>query len=68
MINYIKSKLFFARLKIELYKVLSHSEDYLEMFTKLAVASKNMTPEEVKSEFIKEFAGVVHDYIHRDDK
>ncbi len=68
MFNYIKSKLFFAKLKVELYKALSHSEDYFEMFTKLAIASKEMTPEEVKSEFFKEFAGVVHDYVHRDDK
>lgn len=68
MINYIKSKLFFAKLKVELYRVLSHSEDYMELFTKLAIASKDMTPEEVRSEFLKEFAGVVHDYIHRDDK
>jgi hypothetical protein len=68
MFNYIKSKLFFAKLKVELYKALSHSEDYLEMFNKLAIASKNMSPEELKSEFLKEFAGVVHDYIHRDDK
>jgi len=67
MINYIKSKLFFAKLKVELYKALSHSEDYMELFTKLAIASKDMTPEEVKSEFFKEFAGVVHDYVHRDD-
>ncbi len=68
MFNYIKSKLFFARLRVELYKALSHSEDYLEMFTKLAIASKDMTPEEVKSEFLKEFAVVVHDYVHKDDK
>jgi len=68
MINYIKSKLFFAKLKVELYKALSHSEDYLELFTKLAIASKDMTPDEVKNEFFKEFAGVVHDYVHRDDK
>lgn len=65
--NYIKSKIFFTKLKMELYKALSHSEDDLEMFTKLAIASKDMTPEEVKSEFFKEFAGVVHDYVHRDD-
>lgn len=65
--DYVKSKLFFMMLKVELYKTLSHSEDYLEMFTKLAIASKDMTPEEVKSEFLKEFAGVVHDYVHRDD-
>ncbi|WP_395546697.1 MULTISPECIES: hypothetical protein [unclassified Lacrimispora] len=68
MINYIKSKLFFAKLKVELYKALSHSEDYLGLFTKLAIASKDMTPEEVKNEFFKEFAGVVHDYVHRDNK
>ena len=68
MINYIKSILFFAKLKIELYKALSHSEDYVEMFTKLAISSKDMTPEEVKSEFFKEFAGVVYDYVHKDDK
>ncbi len=67
MFNYIKSKIFFAKLKIELYKALSHSEDYIELFTKLAIASKDMTPEEVKSEFFKEFAGVVHDYLHRED-
>lgn len=67
MINYIKSKLFFAKLKIELYKALSHSENYMELFTKLAIASKDMTPEEVKSEFLKEFASVVYDYVHRDD-
>lgn len=67
MINYIKSKLFFAKLKVELYRVLSHSEDYMELFTKLAIASKDMTPEEVKSEFLNEFAGIVHDYVHRDD-
>lgn len=68
MLKYIKSKLFFAKLKMELYKALSHCEDYLEMFTKLAIASKDMTPEEVKNEFSKEFAGVVHDYVHKDDK
>ncbi len=68
MITYIKSKLFFMKLKMELYKALSHSEDYIELFTKLAIASKDMTPEEVKSEFLKEFAGVVHDYVHKDDK
>lgn len=68
MINYIKSIIFFAQLKVELYKALSHSEDYIELFTKLAVASKDMTPDEVKSEFFKEFAGVVYDYVHRDDK
>jgi hypothetical protein len=67
MITYIKSNLFFMKLKMELYKALSHSEDYIEMFTKLAMASKDMTPEEVKSEFLKEFAGVVHDYLHKGD-
>ena len=68
MINYIKSKLFFAKLKMELYKALSHSEDYMELFTKLAIASKDMTPEEVKSEFMQTFAGIVHDYVHTEDK
>lgn len=68
MITYIKSKIFFAKLKMEIYKALSHSDDYVEMFTKLAIASKDMTPEEVKSEFLKEFAGMVHDYVHTDDK
>lgn len=67
MITYIKSRLFFMKLKMELYKAFSHSEDYIELFTKLAIASKDMTPDEVKNEFFKEFAGVVHDYIHRDD-
>lgn len=67
MLNYIKSKLFYAKLKMEIYKALSHSDDYIEMFTKLAIAAKDMTPEEVKGEFLKEFAGIVHDYVHTED-
>ncbi|WP_333648334.1 hypothetical protein [Lacrimispora sp.] len=60
--NYIKSKIFFARLKMELFQAFSHSDDYMELLTKLAISAKDMTPEEVKVEFMKEFAGVVHDY------
>lgn len=68
MINYIRSKIFYARLKVEIFKAFSHSDDYIELFTKLAIAAKDMTPEEVKSEFLKEFAGIVHDYVHTEDK
>lgn len=67
MLNYIRSKIFYARLKVELFKAFSHSDDYIELFTKLAVAAKDMTPEEVKGEFLKEFAGIVHDYVHTED-
>jgi hypothetical protein len=68
MITYIKSKIFWAMLKIEIYKALSHSDEYVELFTKLAIAAKDMTPNEVKSEFMKTFAGIVHDYVHAEDK
>lgn len=68
MITYIKSKIFWAMLKVEIYKALSHGDDYIEMFTKLAIATKDMTPEEVKSEFMQTFAGIVHDYAHAEDK
>ncbi len=68
MITYIKSKIFWAMLKMEIYKALSHSDDYVELFTKLAISAKNMTPDEVKSEFMKTFAGIVHDYVHTEDK
>ena len=67
MLNYIKSKLFYAKLKVEIYKALSHSDDYVELFTKLAIAAKDMTPDEVKSEFMQTFAGIVHDYVHTED-
>ena len=67
MLNYIKSKLFFVKLKMEIYKALSHSDDYIEMFTKLAIAAKEMTPEEVKKEFLRELASVIHDSVHKDD-
>lgn len=66
--NYIKSKIFYMVLKVEIYKALNHSEDIVEMVTKLAIASKDMTPEEVKSEFMQTFAGIVHDYIHTEEK
>lgn len=66
MLNYIKSKLFYAKLKIEIYKAFSHSDDYVKMITKLAIACKDMTAEEVKAEFLKEFAGAVHDSVHKD--
>lgn len=68
MFTYIKSKLFYAKLKMEIYKALSHSDDYIEMFTKLAIAAKDMTPEEVKSEFMQTFAGIVHDSVHAEEK
>ena len=68
MLNYIKSKLFYAKLKMEIYKALSHSDHYIELFTKLAIAAKDMTPEEVKSEFMQTFAGIVHDYVHTEEK
>lgn len=66
--NYIRSKIFFANLKMELFKVLTHGDDYVEMFTKLAIAAKDMAPDEVKSEFMQMFAGIVHDYVHTEDK
>ena len=66
--NYIKSKIFYARLKVELFKAFSHCDDYIELLTKLAIASKDMTLEEVKSEFFKEFAGIVHDYVYTEEK
>ncbi|WP_099467736.1 hypothetical protein [Konateibacter massiliensis] len=68
MLTYIKSKLFYAKSKIEIFKALEHSEDYIGMLTKLAIASKDMTPEEVKKEFLKELAGAIHDDVHKDDK
>ena len=68
MLNYIKTKIFFVKLKMEIYKALSHSDNYVEMFTKLAIAAKDMTPEEVKVEFMQTFAGIVHDYIHTEEK
>lgn len=67
MFTYIKSKLFFAKLKMEIYKAFENSEDYINMFTKLAIASKDMTPDEVKKEFLNEFASVIHDSVHKDD-
>ena len=67
MLNYIKSKIFFASLKMELFKALSHSDDYIEMLTKLAIASKEMTPDDVKKEFLAELASVIHDSVHKDD-
>lgn len=66
MLNYIKSKIFYAKLKMEAYKALNHSEDYIAMFTKLAVASKDMTPEEIKKEFLTAFAGVIHESVQGD--
>lgn len=66
--NYIRSKIFYARLKVEIFKALSHGDDYIELFTKLAIAAKDMTPDEVKSEFMQTFAGIVHDYVHTEDK
>ncbi len=60
MLNYIKSKIFFAKLKIELYKAFSHSNDYIGMLTKLAVASKDMPPEEVKKELLSALANMIH--------
>lgn len=67
MFTYIKSKLFFAKLRIEIYKAFEHSEDYICMFTKLASASKDMTPDEVKKEFLNVLAGVIHDSVHNDN-
>lgn len=63
MLNYIKSKIFYAKLKMEAYKALNHSEDYIAMFTKLAVAANEMTPEEIKKEFLTAFAGVIHESV-----
>lgn len=68
MLTYIKSKLFYAKLKVEIYKALSHSEDYIAMLTKLAIACKDMTPEEVKAEVLKEFAGAVHESVNKEKK
>lgn len=67
MITYIKSKLFYAKLKIEIFKAFSLSNAYIEMLTKLAIASKDMTADEVKKEFLKELAGIIHDSVHEDD-
>lgn len=68
MLNYIKSKIFFAKLKVELYKAFSHSKDYIEMFTKLAIASKDIPPEDVKKDFLSELAGMIHNSVDSDDE
>lgn len=68
MIKYFKMKLFMMQLKLALYDALAHSEDYITLFTKLAIASKDMEPDEVKKEFLKEFTGIIHDYVHKTDE
>jgi len=60
MIKWIKSKFFYHKLKMELFEALVNGDGYLDMFTKLATACKDMTPDDVKKEFLSALADKIH--------
>lgn len=67
LVDWIQSKFFYAILKVEIFLALKQSNAYIEMLTKLAIASKDMTADELKKEFLKELAGVIHNSVHKGD-
>lgn len=61
ILNYIKRKVFFYKLKVSLYEALNHGDELINLVTKLAIGCENCTPQELKDQFIKELAGFAHE-------
>ena len=60
MITWIRSKIFYAKLKKEIFKAFVHGDDWIKFLTNLAVAYKDATPEVIRKEFISALAEKVH--------
>lgn len=61
ILDWIGSKLFFAKLKIEIYRTAKHSDEWIKFATNLAIAYKDATPEEIRTELISAVAEKVHE-------
>ena len=66
MITWIRSKIFFAHLKKEIFKAFSHGDDWMKFLTNLAISYKNATPDEIRKEFVSALAGKVHDSVSKE--
>lgn len=66
IIDWIGSKLFYAKLKIEIYRTFKHGDEWIKFLTNLAIAYKDATPETIKKEFVGALAEKVHNDNSRD--
>lgn len=68
MIRWIKQKLFYAKIKREIFNAFEHGDEFFSMLNKLAISLKDATFEEVRHEFISALAGFAHEQAEKDRK
>lgn len=61
MITWIKQKLFYSKLKKQIFLALEHGDEWINMLTKLATSCKDMTPEDLRKEFMATLCETIHD-------
>lgn len=66
ILDWIGSKLFFAKLKIEIYRTAKHSDEWIKFATNLAIAYKDATPDDIRKDFIDAIATKVHEDNKKD--
>lgn len=60
MIKFIRRKIFYHQIKKAIFEAFEHGDEWINLITKLAVACKDMTPDDVKKEFISALAEKIH--------
>lgn len=66
ILDWIGSKLFYAKLKIEIFRTFKNGDDWLKFLNNLAIAYKDATPDEIRKEFVSALAGKVHDSVSKE--
>lgn len=59
--NFIMRKIFHHKIKKAIFETFNHADEWINMLTKLTVSVKDMTPEDVRKEFISALAEKIHE-------
>lgn len=66
IIEYIKMRLFYAKLKKELFRAFSHADEVIKFVTNFSIAYKDSTVDMINKDFMHELAGFVHEQAEKD--
>lgn len=61
IMNCIGYMVFKHKMKVAIFEAVNHGDEWITFVTKLAVAYKDTTPEEMRKDLIMDIAGKVHE-------
>lgn len=64
--NCIGYMVFKHKMKIAIFDAFNHGDEWVKFATKLAVAYKDATPEEIRKDFIEAIANKIHEDNKKD--